>query len=180
LVPQATCFTIMGAWLGTPFYGEVSELRGRVNSEGVMVVVILIVITIYMLETVIPLWPPFKDGRPTVSSWPLLVVVTGYPACLIFLLRTLKEDKGGKRFFYNWKRSSIFLGLTILYVGIFTQLGYWVSTFLYSFGLILFSYQRKGRSKARALIFSIVVSIGITVIIYVLFEEIFGVRLPGG
>ncbi len=74
--------------------------------------------------------------------------------------------------------------MTGLYAGAFGLVGYWISTFVYCFGLALLfelkESREERRSKVRTLLFSMVVAIVLTVIGYLLYEAIFGIRLPEG
>lgn len=162
-------------------------MRGRINSELVVATVLLIWVTIYAVSAV-TLEPPFKeDGETTATLWPLILVAIAYPACLVVLVRAFKEGKEGKRLIPDWKRSRnpiIIVGLTGLYAGIFGLVGYWISTFVYCFGLtLLFDLKEpreERRSKVRTLLFSMVVAIVLTVIGYLLYQAIFDIRLPEG
>ncbi len=165
-------------------------MRGRINSELVVVTVLLIWVTIYAVSAV-TLAPPFKeDWEASLTLWPLILVAIAYPTCLAVLVRAFKEDKEGKegkRLIPDWKRSRnpiIIVGLTGLYAGAFGLVGYWISTFVYCFGLALLfelkESREERRSKVRTLLFSMVVAIVLTVIGYLLYEAIFGIRLPEG
>ena len=165
-------------------------MRGRINSELVVATVLLIWVTIYVVSAVMQ-EPPFKkDWETTATFWPLMLVAIAYPACLAILVRAFKEnkeDKEGKRLIPDWKRSRnpiIIVGLTGLYAGIFALVGYWISTFVYCFGLtLLFDLKEprgERRSKVRTLLFSMVVAIVLVVIGYLLYEVIFDIRLPKG
>lgn len=159
-------------------------MRGRINSELVVATVLLIWITIYAVSAV-TLAPPFKgDWEATATLWPLILVAIAYPACLAVLVRAFKE---GERLIPDWKHSRnaiIIVGLTGFYAGTFGLVGYWISTFVYCFGIALIFElkESKGerRSKVRTLLFSMVVAIMLTLIGYLLYEVIFGIRLPEG
>jgi len=162
-------------------------LRGRINSELVVATVLLIWVTIYVVSAVMQ-EPPFKkDWETTATFWPLILVAIAYPTCLAVLVRAFKEGKEGKRLIPDWKRSRnpiIIVGLTGLYAGVFALVGYWISTFVYCFGLtLLFDLKEprgERRSKVRTLLFSMVVAIVLVVIGYLLYEVIFDIRLPKG
>lgn len=162
-------------------------MRGRINSELVVATVLLIWVTIYAVSAVMQ-EPPFKkDWETTATLWPLILVAIAYPTCLAVLVRAFKEDKEGKRLIPDWKRSRnpiIIVGLTGLYAGIFALVGYWISTFVYCFGLtLLFDLKEpreERRSKVRTLLFSMVVAIVLAGIGYLLYEVIFDIRLPKG
>lgn len=145
--------------------------------------VLLVVTTIYMVSALM-LAPPLKEGIPSTSFWPLVLVVITYSASLVMLVRAFKGDKKEKRLISDWKRARgpiIVVGLTGLYVGIFVHVGYWISTFLYSFGLVLlFDSVRKRKGKVRMLVFSMVAAAVLALTGYILFEVIFDVRLPKG
>ncbi len=62
-------------------------MRGRINSELVVVTVLLIWVTIYAVSAV-TLAPPFKeDWEASLTLWPLILVAIAYPTCLAVLVR---------------------------------------------------------------------------------------------
>jgi len=150
----------------------------KLNRDIIVAVVFLIGTTFYFIQA-LKLPPPFKVGEPGPALFPLILVVIMYTTSLKILIQGLKKEK---KFILTGKniRSPIgAIGLTALYIGVFSIIGYWASTIFYSFCLALFfEYGRKNKKVAVA--FSTIIAIAVTFAGYLFFEVVFKIRLPRG
>lgn len=156
--------------------------RVKLNREIIVAVIFLIGTTVYLSQA-LKLPFPFKVGEPGPALFPLILIAIMYVTSLRILFHGLfhglrKEEKFtaiGK----NIKKPIVAIGLTALYIGMFSVVGYWASTIFYSFCLALFfEYGRK--SKKMALILSAIIGTAVAVGGYVFFEVFFNIRLPKG
>lgn len=154
-------------------------MKKRANIELVVAAVILIVLTLYAVSAV-TLRPPFIDGIPSPSFWPLLLAGIGYPPCLVILARALREESPVQGRVSSRNAIIATIGLTGLYAVIFSPVGYWISTILYCFGLSMVFSTEQRRSTVKRVIFSMIVAIGLTAIGYAMYKLLFNIRLPGG
>jgi len=146
--------------------------------EIVVAVVILVLTLVYMVGA-LQLPPPIKDGLPTESSYPWILIGIMCVACFAVLFpRKLWRVKGQIVQWQQIKRTVWAIAVIGCYLLLFTYFGYWPSTILLSFGLsMLFEYD--GVNKKRALVYSAVLAIVIPLFGYLFFQVFFGIRLPG-
>jgi len=152
----------------------------KLNRDIVVAVVFLIGTTVYLSQA-LKLPPPFKVGEPGPALFPLILIAIMYVASLRILLHGLRKKKKEKftTIGKNIKKPIAAIGLTALYIGIFSAAGYWISTIFYSFCLALFfEYGRK--SKKMALTLSTIIGVAVAVAGYIFFEVFFNIRLPKG
>lgn len=154
------------------------KLKTKLDGDIIMAVVLLIGATVYLVEA-LRMPPPIRHGIVGPSFLPLGLVAIMYTASLTILVQGFKR---GKKLILDWKRIRnpiIVIGMTGIYIGILTQVGYWISTFLFSFGVALVFRYGRG-SKARVLVFSMIIAAVMVLMGYLFFEVIFDTRLPKG
>ena len=150
----------------------------KLNRDIVVAVIFLAGTTLYLTQA-LKLPPPFKVGEPGPALFPLILVAIMYAASLRILLHGLRKEKKFTVTGKNIKKPIAAIGLTALYIGVLSLLGYWASTIFYSFCLVLFfEYGRK--SKRMALTFSAIIGTAVALAGYIFFEVLFNVRLPQG
>lgn len=164
------------------------------SGKWIVPVLLLAVTTIYLVEA-LQLMPPIKRGDITASFFPVVLAVIMYLSIGIVIWqgrsgsgKTATVDtpppaaaetqaEAGvpalNRFGALWVTLA-----TGVYIGVFSIIGYSVSTFLYVLLLtFLFGNPRPGKG-GRAWIVKISAALLITLLGYALFELIFQVRLP--
>lgn len=155
-------------------------------------VLLLAITTIYLVEA-LQMMPPIKRGDITASFFPVVLAVIMYLSIGIVIWQGRSESgkaatvdtpppaaserqaevAGLNRFGALWVTLA-----TGVYIGVFSVIGYSVSTFLYVLLLtFLFGNPRPGKG-GRAWIVKISAALLITLLGYALFELIFQVRLP--
>lgn len=160
------------------FRGLGKKLKLKLNGDIMMAVVFLIGTTVYLVEA-LRMPPPISHGVPGPSFLPLVLAAIIYAASLTILVQGFKREK---KLIVDWKRIKnpiIVIGMTGVYIGMLTQVGYWISTLLFSFGVALVFRYGRG-SRARALVFSTIIAMIMVLIGYLFFEVIFNIRLPKG
>ncbi|GAB3480179.1 tripartite tricarboxylate transporter TctB family protein [Marinomonas epiphytica] len=142
----------------------------------------LIALSFGYLITAIRLGAPVVDNRPEPSFFPIIV---GALACIFSLIlitrkfQSIKQemptesrlDKQVQESSEN-KAPLLIMGAIFLYIIAFSYIGYFISSYLFVLSVILiFSSMTKVIQKA--MISLIIVFLG-----YLIFEQVFGVRLP--
>lgn len=148
------------------------------NTGQILFYLLLLMVSIAYLLSAIPLGAPVVDAQLKPSFFPLIIGSLALTFSSILLLRTLKERRAAKPASDDPaatpgdRRPYLVMLATALYVLAFTQLGYLASSLLYVFAImIIFSNTEKWLSKL--VIAALIVGLG-----YLLFEQLFGVRLP--
>ncbi|WP_148254171.1 tripartite tricarboxylate transporter TctB family protein [Aidingimonas lacisalsi] len=158
------------------------------GGKWVVPALILIVTTIYLVEA-LKMAPPIQGGDITASFFPVLLAVIMYLSIVVVLWQGRNKrdghdtddsgdeakatETGERQFGALWVTL-----LTGVYIGVFSVIGYSLSTFLYVF-LLTFIFGERGFGKGgKAWIVKILAAAIITLLGYALFELIFQVRLP--
>lgn len=137
---------------------------------------LLVVTTIYLAAT-FQISTSFDSGFVTSAFTPRVVAAIMYVA-LLFVLRDAvrrrsSQDDGEEGPETGWAEPVWVVALTCAYIAAFRHLGYVLSTFLYVYLLFhVFRFEEKGLPKR------ILYAAAITAVFYILFAELFGVRLP--
>jgi len=151
-------------------------MKSKLNGDIIMSVVLLIWATAYLLAALG--MPPIRDGLVGPSFVPLVLVALMYAGSVTTLVQGLKRETGVA----GWqviKKPIIIVAMIGVYIALFKQVGYFITTFLLCFGTaIIFSYG-KG-SKARVLVLSAIIAVITVFLGYLMFEVLFGLHLPGG
>ena len=126
--------------------------------------------------------PPLEAGKLTPSFFPLLIGVLATVLCVLqwwssvrsagALDRDNAADEGDRPRGRRLSPELTLMLATLVYVLVFQSLGYVLSTLVYVLGvMLLFSGLDKWLSKAM-------ISLAITAVGFVLFNQVFNVRLP--
>lgn len=140
----------------------------------------LLAISVSYLASSLLLGSPIVNGRLTPSFFPMLLGGGSILLSIIYLTHTLKEYREEWREVEEVEEVTVFEGLlpylvvlsTLVYISVFPFIGYFLSSLVYVFSIIIiFSNPHKLISKFMLAL--CVVGLG-----YVLFEQVFRVRLP--
>lgn len=130
-------------------------------------------VSVGYLVTALSLGAPIADGGLTPAFFPILVGGAAIVFCSILIVQALRiqseatpEDEV-RRYTHLWVVAAIFL-----YIVAFKPLGYFLSSGLFVFALILLF------SKFEKPVIKAVISAGIVGVAFVMFQQLFGVRLP--
>lgn len=152
---------------------------------------VLLLLSLAYLVRSLMMGPPMIDGRLSPSFFPLLVGIGASALCLAQWLAeirrpqgegseagestpTASEDSRGAGLVRQMARSPAIrlMVATSLYIAAFSILGYWLSSVLYVLTvMVLFAGRERMLSKA-------VIALVTTAIGYLMFSELFHVRLP--
>lgn len=133
----------------------------------------LLAVSVGYFITALNLGSPLTDGGVTPSFFPILLGAASILFSCIVILQKLRSkaveagEAGPPVYTHLWVVVAIFF-----YIVAFKPLGYFISSSLFVYALVLlFSSFDKLLNKA-------VISIVIVGIAYVMFQQLFGVRLP--
>jgi len=152
---------------------------------------VLLLLSVAYLVGSLRLGPPMIDGRLAPSFFPLLIGIAATALCLAQWLAEIRRPRGqadetGESTLAAAGDSSEagpvrrmvrspairLMVATCLYIAAFSVLGYWLSSALYVLTvMVLFAGRERLLSKA-------VIALVITAIGYLMFSELFNVRLP--
>ncbi|WP_235866713.1 tripartite tricarboxylate transporter TctB family protein [Primorskyibacter flagellatus] len=134
---------------------------------------VTLAVSVGYLVSALRLGAPVVDGGLTPAFFPMLVGGTAILFAGVLIVQKLREARDAppvetpRTFTHLWVVVAVFL-----YVVAFKPLGYFLSSGLFVFALIvLFS----GREK---LLVKAVISAVVTGVAYLMFQQLFGVRLP--
>lgn len=145
------------------------------NRQMVFLYVTLAVSVGYLI-TALSLGAPIADSGLTPAFFPTLVGAMAIVFCSILTVQALRakpeqdtapsSDEGGS-YTHLWVVAAIFL-----YIVAFKPLGYFLSSSLFVFALILLF------STLEKLVIKAAIAVAIVAVAYVMFQQLFGVRLP--
>lgn len=136
---------------------------------------------IYLISS-ISLGAPFNNGRLTPSFFPLLLGGASTAFTLILLARTVIQESNEEKRDSPQKEAEArnidkFLPLlvitaTVVYTILFPIIGYFLSSLLYVFSVVIIF------SDLKKLVTKFMLTIAVVFLGYLLFEQVFRVRLP--
>lgn len=136
---------------------------------------LMVVTTIYLAAT-FTISTAFDTSFVNSAFTPRVVAVIMYLALLVVLrdaVRQRARAEGEEKEPASWAQPLWVVLLTCVYIAVFRSLGYVLSTLPYVYALFhVFRFEEKSWLK-RA-----IYAAAITAVFYVLFAELFGVRLP--
>lgn len=142
------------------------------NSTVLSAVIFMVVSLVYLVEALRTALP-IKDGVISITFFPCIIAILTLLTSLVLLSKGLKEKKSAIIEWHRISRSVIVVLLTVIFVFLFEKIGYFLSSLIYTISLVtVFSL------KDRHVIKTIVFSVGIVFIVFLLFEKAFNVRLP--
>ncbi|RCW44393.1 tripartite tricarboxylate transporter TctB family protein [Halanaerobium sp. MA284_MarDTE_T2] len=142
-----------------------------INGTILVSIIFFIIITVFLFEA-LETAPPLVNGKISPTFFPIIVLSLMYFADIVIFIKGFKEEKGFDFDLSTLKHPTWVVIVSFIYINIFKVIGFSLSTFLYAFSLIMIFNPKKGKIKA------VVAALMITGTVYLLFEVIFGVRLP--
>lgn len=134
---------------------------------------VTLAVSVGYLITALSLGAPISEGRLTPSFFPIVVGASAIVFASILIIQAVRSEPDEVRssdpgnYTHVWVVAAIFV-----YIVAFKPVGYFISSGLFVFALIvIFSSFEKLLVKAA-------ISAAIVVIAYVMFQQLFGVRLP--
>lgn len=134
---------------------------------------VTLAVSVGYLISAISLGDPFANGGLTPSFFPILVGAAAIVFASTLILRKLREapDAPGAKtpgsHTHLWVTVAIFI-----YISVFRSAGYFISSWLFVFALILL-FSAFDKLAQKAAIAAVVVGLA-----YLMFQLLFGVRLP--
>lgn len=136
---------------------------------------------LYLINSIF-LGAPLENGRLTPSFFPLLLGVISTVFTLILLARTTKQksdveksasaqEKVGTRKIEKYLPLLV-ISSTVIYIIIFPIIGYFLSSLLYVLSIIIIF------SDLKKTFIKFILAIAVVLLGYLLFEQVFRVRLP--
>ncbi|QPM91959.1 hypothetical protein PSAL_032220 [Pseudooceanicola algae] len=125
------------------------------------------------LVTALSLGAPIAESGLTPAFFPTLIGGLAIVFCCILILQALRSGpeadpvEEGRNYTHVWVVVAIFF-----YIVAFQPLGYFLSSGLFVFALILLF------SKFEKLLQKALISAAIVVVAFIMFQQLFGVRLP--
>lgn len=144
----------------------------KLNSNMMTAIMFIFISIVYFIES-LKMAPPFVDGKVSMTFFPYLISIMTFVISLIILFRSLKEKRGMVIDRKRVSRSFAVVVMTFLFVMAFEKIGYVVSSLVYCCSLMMIFGQQKQKMTRNVLYAGLVV-----LVVYVLFEKIFGVKLP--
>lgn len=152
------------------------------NSKRLVFPLFLLAFSFTYLISSISLGVPLNNGRLTPSFFPLLLGGISTAFTLMLLVRTVRQERNGKGTSSPQKEAEIrnidkFLPLlvivaTVFYTLLFPIMGYFLSSLLYVFSVVIIF------SDLNKLVSKFMLTIAVVLLGYLLFEQVFRVRLP--
>ena len=153
------------------------NLLYRLNSTSLFAIIIILANSIYLVEG-FKIAPMVKNGVIGVTFFPVVVSILLYIAAIAIFIAGIKEKSVLSFHLSKVSKPITVIILTFIYVVIFKNVGYILSSLLYVFGLIWLFEDKKNNKREKVL--NIVYSFIIVLLIYLLYQRLFGVRLPVG
>lgn len=145
---------------------------------------LLLLVSIIYLCSALALSPPSVNGSLSPSFFPIILGIAATTFCTIQILRDFKSLKNTAQELVSEAPETSAIGAiktnsvvklvlaTGVYIALFVALGYLISSALYTYAVILiFSDNKQPIKKA-------LIALTITAIGYIVFQELFNVRLP--
>jgi len=149
----------------------------KMNSTTLLAIILIIANSIYFIEG-IRTAPIIKNGEISITFFPLFISFLLFITAGCLLYAGVREKTSTSFSLLKISKPIAIIVTTLIYVAIFKKVGYLLSSILYIFGLmLLFDDQKDLKNKN---ILNIVYSAVIVLVIYLLYQKVFGVRLPIG
>ncbi|WP_323772538.1 tripartite tricarboxylate transporter TctB family protein [Antarctobacter sp.] len=134
---------------------------------------VTLAVSIGYLVTALNIGAPISDGGLTPAFFPILVGAAAIVFCSLLIVQALRAEPETapadqkRSYTHVWVVVAIFF-----YIVAFKPLGYFVSSSLFVFALILLF------SPFEKLVLKAIISAAIVGVAFVMFQQLFGVRLP--
>lgn len=149
------------------------NFKQKLNNTTIICIILFIWNTIYMIEA-INMGAPIRKGRVDVNFFPIVISCLMYLLTFYLLISSIKQNK--EIIDFNLTKQSkpiLIIIFTVIYILILKSTGYMLSSILY-----IFSIMSIFDSKKRRFYIKIIYAVIITVLIFLLYEKIFAIRLP--
>jgi len=134
---------------------------------------VTLAVSVGYLVTALNLGAPITESGLTPAFFPILVGSAAIVFCSVLIVQALRAEpetapaNQTRSYTHVWVVVAIFF-----YILAFKPMGYFLSSGLFVFALILLF------SKFEKLVFKAIISIAIVGVAFVMFQQLFGVRLP--
>ncbi|WP_303441516.1 tripartite tricarboxylate transporter TctB family protein [Salipiger sp. 1_MG-2023] len=134
---------------------------------------VTLAVSVGYLVTALSLGAPIAESGLTPAFFPILVGAAAIVFCSVLILQALRDrpepapEDAIRSYTHLWVVVAIFL-----YIVAFKPLGYFLSSSLFVFALILLF------SNFEKLVLKAIISVAIVGVAFVMFQQLFGVRLP--
>ena len=149
----------------------------KINSTSLLAIILTIANTIYLIEA-IRTAPPIKNGEIGITFFPIVVSILLHIAAICLFLAGIREKSTLSFNLSKVSKPISVIFVTFIYVLIFKQLGYILSSMVYVLSMMLLFEDGKTPNKRKLL--NIIYTVIIVLLIYLLYQKVFGVRLPIG
>lgn len=149
----------------------------KINSTSLLALVLILVNTIYLFEA-LKTAEPIKNGEVGITFFPIVASILLYIAAITIFIAGIKEKSVLSFQLLKIGKPIMVIFLTLIYVLIFKSIGYFISSILYVLCLMFLFEEETGFKKKKLL--NILFTVVIVTLIYILYQKIFGVRLPIG
>ncbi len=149
------------------------NFKQKINNTMIICIILFIWNTIYMIEA-INMGSPIRNGRVDANFFPIVISCLMYIVTFYLLIHSFKQNKEIIAFNFTQKSKPILIIIfTVIYILLLKSIGYMLSSVLYIFSIVsIFD------SKKRSLYLKIIYAVIIAILIFLLYEKIFAIRLP--
>ena len=149
-----------------------TKIRRKLNVSHFLCIILFIWNTLYVIEA-FRIGSPIQKGRVDVTFFPLLISIFLYIAIIYVFFVSFRQETKSSSSLRRMSKPALVVLMTIIYIALFKMIGYMLSSILYIFVIIsIFEIKKK------SVLTKILYAISIAVIIYLLYEKVFLIRLP--
>jgi putative tricarboxylic transport membrane protein len=149
----------------------------KMNSKMLLAIILIIANSIYFIEG-IRIAPLMKNGEIGITFFPIFVSLLLFISAGFLLHTGIREKTSTSFSLLKISKPITVIVITLIYVAIFKKTGYIISSILYVFSLLILFDDQKGSKNKKFL--NVIYAIIIVLLIYLLYQKIFGVILPMG
>ena len=149
----------------------------KMNSTTLLAIILIIANSIYFIEG-IRTAPLTKNNEIGITFFPFFVSLLLFITAGCLLYTGMREKTSTSFSLFKINKPIAIIVTTLIYVVIFKKVGYFLSSILYVFSLLLLFDDQKDLKNKKLL--NIIFAISIVLIIYLLYQKVFGIRLPIG
>ena len=148
------------------------RIKRKLNVSHFLCIILFIWNTLYVIEA-FRIGSPIQKGRVDVTFFPLLISIFLYIAIIYVFFASFRQESKPSSSLRRMSKPALVVLMTIIYIALFKMIGYMLSSILYIFVIIsIFEIKKK------SVLTKILYAISIAVIIYLLYEKVFLIRLP--
>ncbi|KUK50201.1 MAG: hypothetical protein XD76_1548 [candidate division TA06 bacterium 32_111] len=148
------------------------NLKKKLNISHLFCVILFIWNTLYVIEA-FRIAPPIQKGQVSATFFPLIISFLMYITIALVFFTSYNQKNVTATSFGQMNKPALVVLVTIFYITLFKIIGYMASSILYIFAIIsIFEIKKKN------ILIKLFYAVIIAVIIYILYEKIFLIRLP--